>query len=64
VETDCPYLPPQDKRGQRNEPSFVPAVVRLLAEQRGLTPAALAAQTSENATRLFRLPAAAGSKAP
>ncbi len=23
VETDCPYLPPQEKRGARNEPSYV-----------------------------------------
>lgn len=22
-ETDCPYLPPQDKRGERNEPSYL-----------------------------------------
>lgn len=58
VETDCPYLPPQDKRGQRNEPSFVPAVLRLLAEQRSMAPSELAAITSLNATRLFGLPAA------
>lgn len=32
VETDAPYLAPVPHRGERNEPSFLPAVVRLLAE--------------------------------
>lgn len=56
VETDSPYLPPQPHRGQRNEPGFVPAVVAALARERGLSSAELAALTSQNATRLFRLP--------
>jgi TatD DNase family protein len=30
VETDCPYLPPQTHRGQRNEPAFIVETARLL----------------------------------
>ena len=32
VETDCPYLSPVPKRGQRNEPSFLPYVIENLAD--------------------------------
>lgn len=31
VETDCPYLPPQKYRGQRNEPAYVVEVVKEFA---------------------------------
>ncbi len=55
VETDCPFLPPQERRGQRNEPAFLPAVVRLIARERGLTPEEIARRTTENAAQLFGL---------
>ena len=32
VETDCPYLAPQAKRGKRNEPSYVKYVAECLSE--------------------------------
>ena len=32
VETDCPYLAPQPKRGKRNEPAYVAYVAEALAE--------------------------------
>ena len=56
VETDCPYLAPQEKRGKRNEPAYAALTLRLLAELRGADPEELAARTSANATRLFGLP--------
>jgi TatD DNase family protein len=37
VETDCPYLAPQPRRGKRNEPAFVNFTAQVLAEVRGLT---------------------------
>ncbi len=52
VETDCPYLAPVPHRGKRNEPAFVVDTVRRLAEVRGGTPEALAAETSGNFERL------------
>jgi TatD DNase family protein len=60
LETDCPYLSPQSRRGQRNEPKYVMAVAEALARVRGLTLAEVAAATSANAAALFRTPALAG----
>lgn len=59
VETDCPYLAPQGKRGKRNEPAYVAAVVQELARVRGADVAAIADATSANAAHLFGLPAPA-----
>jgi TatD DNase family protein len=53
VETDAPYLAPVPKRGQRNEPAYVAHTARLLAELHGVTPEALAEQTSANFFALF-----------
>lgn len=55
VETDAPYLAPIPFRGRRNEPAYLPATARKVAELRGLSLEALAAQTTANARRLFRL---------
>jgi TatD DNase family protein len=54
VETDSPYLAPVPFRGKRNEPAHVVHTARVLAEVRGLTPAALADLTTGNFKRLFR----------
>jgi TatD DNase family protein len=56
VETDCPYLAPAPHRGKRNEPAFVVNTARFVATARGVTFEQLAAQTSENFTRLFSPP--------
>jgi TatD DNase family protein len=53
VETDAPFLAPQQHRGQRNEPAHVAFVAERIAEMRGLTTAEFARQTTENARRLF-----------
>ncbi len=58
VETDCPFLAPQGKRGQRNEPAYVVSTARLVAELKGLDYPEVAARTTANAERLFGLPAA------
>jgi TatD DNase family protein len=55
VETDSPVLAPQPWRGRRNEPAFLEAVVRRIAEIRALTPEQVARATAENARRVFRL---------
>jgi TatD DNase family protein len=53
VETDAPFLPPQGRRGQRNEPAFVVAVLEALASARGLRRVELAAQTTATARAVF-----------
>jgi TatD DNase family protein len=53
AETDAPYLAPVPFRGKRNEPAFVAATARVVAEARGIAPEALAAATRANTLRLF-----------
>ena len=56
VETDSPFLAPVPLRGRRNEPANVVHVARTVAEVWGLPIEAVAALTTANARRLFRLP--------
>lgn len=60
VETDSPYLAPVPVRGKRNEPAWVAHTALVLAEVKGITPAALAAQTTANFRRLFAKARVAG----
>jgi TatD DNase family protein len=53
VETDAPYLAPVPHRGKRNEPAFVAATARAVAEAKGVTFEALAEATRANTLRLF-----------
>jgi TatD DNase family protein len=55
IETDAPYLAPVPHRGRRNEPSFVPHVAAKIAELHGTEEAFVAARTTENFLRLFKL---------
>ncbi len=55
IETDCPYLAPQFRRGKRNEPSYVKAVAKKIAEIRGVTFPEVARNTTSNARDLFGL---------
>jgi TatD DNase family protein len=55
LETDCPFMPPQSHRGQRNEPSFIPLIAQKIAEIRGLTVEEIGAQLTNNARRLFHI---------
>lgn len=54
VETDAPFLPPQPRRGQRNEPAWVRWVVEQIAEVKGLPVEAVVETTTANAGRVFR----------
>lgn len=56
IETDSPYLAPVPYRGKTNSPAYVPHVAACLAELRGLPVDEIAAQTTANTRRLFRMP--------
>lgn len=55
IETDCPYMAPVPYRGKRNSSLYLPEVVRLLAEIKGISPDELEHITEENGRRLFRI---------
>lgn len=56
LETDCPFLPPESKRGKRNEPAYLTYLVEEIAQLKGLSREDLARVTSFNAGQLFKLP--------
>jgi TatD DNase family protein len=58
TETDSPFLPPQGKRGKRNEPANVAEVAQTLGSVRNLGTEEIAATTAANFRRFFRLGAA------
>jgi TatD DNase family protein len=59
VETDAPYLTPRDlhpqPKARRNEPAFLPHIVRRVAAALGRTPEEVGAETAANARALFAL---------
>jgi TatD DNase family protein len=61
IETDAPYLLPRDikpaPKTRRNEPAYLPYVVRAIAAARGESPEAVAAASTAAARTLFGLPA-------
>ncbi|MCX7564155.1 TatD family hydrolase [Xanthomonadaceae bacterium XH05] len=55
LETDAPDQPDSAIRGQRNEPERLSVIAQMVAELRDAPVETIAAQTSANAARLFRL---------
>lgn len=55
LETDAPFLPPQSKRGERNESSYLVETAALGAQLRKMPIEKLGEVTTENAKRFFRL---------
>jgi len=64
LETDCPYLTPVPRRGERNEPAYVAHTARYVAGLRGIAAERVAQTTGQNALRLFgvRAPERPGSR--
>lgn len=56
LETDSPYLPPQAKRGRRNEPSYLKFIIKTIGDLKGLSFQDMARTTKLNTVRLFNLP--------
>lgn len=55
LETDCPFLPPQSIRGQRNEPSSVREIAEMVAEIKKASFEEVARVSTENAVQVFKL---------
>jgi TatD DNase family protein len=53
IETDCPYLAPQGRRGRRNEPGYVPEVASQLAVLLGVGVEETARVTTETACAFY-----------
>lgn len=53
TETDCPFLSPQAKRGERNEPAYVAEVTRCIAELHGVAPAEVEEAVDANFALVF-----------
>ena len=53
IETDCPWLAPQFRRGRRNEPAYVRAVAEKIAELRNTSVQAVGERTTANFQTLF-----------
>ena len=53
VETDAPYLTPQEVRKHRNQPAYVVHTAHFVAERRGITYDELEAAVEANAARLL-----------
>lgn len=55
LETDCPYLTPVPKKGERNEPPNVELVSQKIAQIKEISVEIVAEITTENAKKLFGL---------
>jgi len=55
IETDAPFLAPQEKRGQENYPGFVKYVAYKIAQIKNMSVAEVAAITSKNAEKFFSI---------
>ena len=55
LETDCPYLAPQSKRGERNEPAFIRETAQKVAELKGVSLDVISRWAEVNAGYLFKL---------
>lgn len=56
LETDGPYLAPTPFRGKLNKPQYLRIIAEKVAEIKNITTEEVAAITSENARKLFKLP--------
>ncbi len=55
LETDCPYLSPQGKRGTRNDPSNIPLIAQFVADYLNIPLEALSEKTIQQTKLLYGL---------
>jgi len=56
LETDSPWLAPQEMRRKRNEPAFLLFIAKKIAKLKEISVDELAEATTENAKEIFQLP--------
>jgi len=56
IETDAPFLAPQSKRGQQNQPAFIVETLQTLADLKKVSLQEMATITTENAMQFFSFP--------
>ena len=56
LETDCPYLSPQGKRGQRNDPSNIPLIAQFVADYLNISLEQVAKKTCQQTKDLYAIP--------
>ena len=55
IETDSPYLAPQNYRGERNEPSYIVEVVKTISQEKKTSFEEVAKATFDNAIKFFNI---------
>ncbi len=55
VETDCPFLPPQSKRGTRNEPCYITETLKTIADIKNMPLKEVELAIYQNTSQLFKL---------
>lgn len=56
LETDAPFLPPQQFRGKQSSPAYIPLIADFIASLKEVSLAQIETQTTANAQKLFNLP--------
>lgn len=55
LETDAPFLPPQQFRGKQNSPAYIPLIAQFIADLRDINIKELEDATTQNAEKLFAI---------
>lgn len=55
IETDAPFLAPQSRRGQTNEPAYLAEIAQFVAVLKGISLEELVSATASNACRVFNI---------
>jgi TatD DNase family protein len=55
IETDCPWLAPQLRRGKRNEPAYITEIATKIAELRQVAIESVGQTSSQNFRKLFSI---------
>lgn len=55
IESDCPFLAPQSKRGQRNEPGFLTETAKMVQNLKGISQTELERALESNIFDLFQI---------